>query len=144
MLPVGFINSSTVLWQDPPVDVDTNVVAFDFNFKTIHMDVIKIDTGFLSGFQFYNQSHEKLRLRAYSKSFANFSEGTYLDQENTHNDNSTHHTMIYFRDKVPEMMRNSDKIETKWNVSVVFGVSNQEGKKFMLQLNCIIISLLFS
>ena len=128
LLPMGFVESSSVFWQGPPLDVDTNVVAFDFNFRMFHLDLIKVETGFLSGFQMFGKANS-LRLRTFSKSFENFTEGTISKNEVIQIDDDVENPIFFIQDRIPMLLKTPGKIDTSWNYNIFFGPSNQIGMK---------------
>ncbi|CAO1373543.1 unnamed protein product [Diamesa hyperborea] len=126
LLSMGLINASTLSWNGPPKDVNTNVARFDFVNRAFHLDRVFIKEGFLSGFQLF-QSRRSLRLRVFSKSFQNFVKGRISDKEEIHYDNRIQNKKrLYFQDKIPLISKRPGTVSTKWNYDIFFGTSNQE------------------
>ncbi|CAO1331449.1 unnamed protein product [Diamesa serratosioi] len=124
LLPMGFIKPSTIHWEGPPIDININVVRYDFNFRMFYLDFIKVKTGFLSGFEFY-RTNDTFRLRTYSKKFTNFTIGTVSDKEEIQVDNDVY-KIFKLQDRIPNMLKTKGKIDTKYNKTIMFGPSNQE------------------
>lgn len=130
MLPFGFVNASTCRWQGPPKDLVTNVIAFNFKFFCFHLDKVHIKNGFLSGFEMFSELRS-LRLRVFSRSFENFTEGIISDKEEIHIDDKDVHQRLHLNDKNCKVSKRPGRITTNEKYNVCFGTSNQDSK------NCI-------
>lgn len=128
LLPMGLINSSTVRWQGPPIDLVTNVLAFNFTIFTFHLDKVHIKKGFLSGFQIFLED-KSWRLRVFSKLFENFVQGLVSDREEIHTDSNTHR-QYFLSNKNVMVSKRPGRISTNENYKIGFGTSNQISKNF--------------
>lgn len=130
---MGIIDSRTVHWQGPPNDIKSNQISFDIAFRTFHLDMVVIKTGFLSGIQLSHRN-DSVRLIAYSKSFENYTEGKIANEELMSFDDDEDNLLYNLKDKIPLVSKRPGKIATNWNYRVLFGTSNQEGKKLKVKV----------
>lgn len=130
---MGIIDSETVHWQGSPKDIKSNQISFDITFRTFHLDMVVIKTGFLSGIQL-SQRNNSVRLFAYSKSFENYTEGRIENKELMSFDDDEDNLLYNLKDKIPLVAKRPGKVATNWNYRVFFGPSNQEGKKFKFKV----------
>ena len=129
MLPMGIIKPSSVHWQGPPENMLLHTFDFHFVSRMFYLDMVEIDTGFLTGIQLF-VINGSLRLRAYSKEFDNFEEGQISYEESSHFDNDKTSPLFNLQDKIPMTSPRPGKIATNWNYNIFFGTSSQKGNTF--------------
>lgn len=52
-MPGAFINASSVVWQEPPTDIEKNILIFNFGSRQLLLDDLFFDDAVLTGVQFY-------------------------------------------------------------------------------------------
>lgn len=60
LLSGAFVDPSSVKWQDPPSDIESNFLEFSYNSRELLLDDLFFDDAVLTGVQFYKHHKEKI------------------------------------------------------------------------------------
>lgn len=124
LLPMGLVDPKTVYWQGPPKNLNSNLISFNYVFRTFFLDMVSVEKGFLSGIQIFKES-DSLRLAGFFKTFTSFTEGKMSDNEEVHYDSDKTNNLYNLQDKIPSVSERPGKITTNWNYNLLFGTSSQ-------------------